>query len=86
MSKDNENLKEDNKELVGIKDVKQNVGRIEIKSSMPVEKIFECKVLLSERKLTKGALERRKQIPIFDAFGVGDGMESFRLNSNITMV
>ncbi len=79
-------LEEDTKELIGIKDTKQNVGRIEFKSNMPVERIFECKVLLSERKLTKGAMERRKQIPTFDAFGVGDGTESFRLNSNITMV
>ena len=71
---------------IGVKDTKQHVSRIEFKGNQPFEKVFESKVLLTERKITKGAQERRKLIPTFDAFGVGSGMESMRLNSNITMI
>ena len=42
--------------------------------------------MLSTRKLTLGAMERRKLNPSFDAFGVGAGMEHMRMNSSITMV
>jgi|LakMenEpi03Aug12_release.lakeMendotaPanAssembly.Ray.scaffolds.fasta_scaffold615992_2 hypothetical protein len=69
-----------------LKDTKQNVSRVEFKSNLPFEKVYEAKVLLTERKMTKGAADRRKLNPVFDAFGVGSGMESMRLNSNITMV
>ena len=79
-------LEEDHREIPGLKDTKQNVSRIEFQQKQPVEKLIESKVLLTERKLTKGCIERRKQTPIFDAFGVGDTMEDFHLNSNITMV
>jgi hypothetical protein len=78
-------LEEDTKEQA-IQDTKQNVSRIEFKGSQPFEKVFEAKVLISQRKLTKGAMERRKHIPVFDAFGVGEGNDALSLNSNITMV
>ena len=80
-------LDDDQKELQGIKDTKQHVSRIEWKANQPVEKVFEAKVLLVERKLTKGAMERRKLNPTFDAFGVGEPtLDNFRLNQNITMI
>ena len=51
-----------------------------------MEKIFEGKALLCQRKLTLGCMERRKLNPSFDAFGVGQGMEHMRMNSSITMI
>ena len=38
-----------------LKDTKQNISRIEFKGNQPLEKVFEARVLLTERKITKGA-------------------------------
>jgi hypothetical protein len=55
-----ENKLEDDIKEQGVTDTKQHVSRIEFKNNQPFEKVFEAKVLLSSRKLTKGAMERRK--------------------------
>ena len=68
-------------------DTKQNVSRIEFKMDCtPYEKIFECKVLQRKRPVTKGYLERKKQVPTFSVFGAGKGNENLRANANITIL
>ena len=73
-------------EVSKITEAKQNVSRIEFKDSMPIEKVFDCKVLQKKRPVTKGYVERKKLNPTFSVFGAGKGNDNLRMNATITMV
>ena len=73
-------------ELPKVTDIRQTVKKTEFRDAGPIVKHFDGRILQSQVPVTKAYAKRRVRDPIFDAFGIGEGIDAIRGNQNITML